>query len=119
MYHGGPAYNTDNGHMGYLGSYPCQPTPSPHMIPPYTSGLHLHPSPQFGTAQATFATITTTTPQYVNNTPYQPYLPPQHYQLYQPVRPSYPHSQVIDPNMPTMKQMRMELSVFQGGDPVE
>lgn len=115
MYHGGPAYNTDNGHMG-LGSYPCQPTPSPHMIPPYPSGLHLHPSPQFGTAQATFATITTTTPQYVNNTPY---LPPQHYQLYQPVRPSYPHSQVIVPNMPTMKQMRMELSVFQGGDPVE
>ncbi|XP_024156291.1 uncharacterized protein LOC112164308 [Rosa chinensis] len=139
---GGPYFGHGGGQMGpepftmsYSGPYSHSPVNFPNIPPqttlpfavPYYQGIQnstpVNSQAYFfpAHAQPTFATTTTHTPLFNNaSTPQQNFVPLQQYPMY----PQFQHVQhqhypVNDPNLPTMKQMKLEFSVFSGGDPVE
>lgn len=107
--------------MTYSGPYTVQPS-LPFAVPTYSQARS---TAQGHTVPPMFATTTTTSvtppnssfpltsqhiqyPSFHSNIGPIPYMP-QHLL----------HTPYVDPNLPTMKQMRLEFSVFSGGDPVE
>ncbi|XP_061993693.1 uncharacterized protein LOC133711607 [Rosa rugosa] len=104
------------------------PTTSSLAASQYTQAKHVSQSTM---AIPTFATATTThivTPPYgsqftMNPPSSQPYpfhiFPPNMYHTMPYLTPYPSQMPHVDPNLPTMKQMRLEFSVFSGGDPVE
>ncbi|KAL6180389.1 hypothetical protein ACLB2K_047052 [Fragaria x ananassa] len=79
-------------------------SPYPYFQPPYLP-------PPFGYSYPTYATITTTNP-HTSTQLHMAFVPPH-------TAPPNPPNPPIDPNLPTMRQMKLELPLFCGGDPVE
>ncbi|PRQ38519.1 hypothetical protein RchiOBHm_Chr4g0414861 [Rosa chinensis] len=107
--------------MSYSGPYSHTLLNFAQATPPPLQKFSAQP---MGTARPIFATTITQTPQFnvignVQNHSGPPYSQ-QQYTLFPP--PQYFQQSPVttwDPNLPTMKQMKLEFSVFSGGDPVE
>ncbi|PRQ25670.1 putative succinate dehydrogenase (quinone) [Rosa chinensis] len=92
-----------------------------------TNALPTMTSPFIGT-NALHTMATTTTTHMFHPPPYFSHVSTPFYQPNFPVQMGHPHPQFqnhlfqpphVDPNLPTMKQMLLEFSVYGGGDPVE